>query len=124
MRNPAMHSPSQKHAQKPQLKRLDSGHSSLLPRYADRLAGRMEVILLTNDAGSRRLAEEEGVRAIGAASYVRLLRPDATELLDMVAAGTVVEEDPEEEDGEGEEMKACAGSVCYTESVCADWCQR
>ncbi|KAF5828225.1 hypothetical protein DUNSADRAFT_18006 [Dunaliella salina] len=67
--------------------------------YADRLAGRMEVILLTNDSGSRRLAEEEGVRAIGAASYVRLLRPDATELLDMVAAGTVVEEDPEEEDG-------------------------
>lgn len=59
----------------------------------------MEVLLLTNDAASRRLAGEEGVRAIGAASYVRLLRPDAEELLDMVAAGAVVEEEPEDEEG-------------------------
>jgi len=40
------------------------------------------------------------VRAIGAASYVRVLRPDAVELLDMVAAGTALEEDPEEDEGE------------------------
>ena len=55
--------------------------------------------MLSNDAASRRLAEEEGVRALGAASYVKTLRPEASELLDMVAAGTVVEEDPEEAEG-------------------------
>lgn len=59
----------------------------------------MQVIMLSNDAASRRLAEEEGVHALGAASYVRTLRPEASELLDMVAAGTVVEEDPEEAEG-------------------------
>lgn len=38
---------------------------SLAPRYTDRLKGKMRVILLTNDAASRRKALEEGVEAMG-----------------------------------------------------------
>ncbi|KAL6756016.1 hypothetical protein V8C86DRAFT_129914 [Haematococcus lacustris] len=54
--------------------------------YADRLQGKMRVLMLSNDAASRRKAVEEGVEALGVAAYVSSLRTDVPELLDLVAA--------------------------------------
>jgi exosome complex exonuclease DIS3/RRP44 len=54
--------------------------------YAARLPA-VRVVLLTDDADSRRKAAEMGVEAMSAAEYARLRAADAPELADLVAAG-------------------------------------
>jgi hypothetical protein len=52
--------------------------------YATRLAGKLPVLLLSNDRASRELAVQQGLSAAGSASYART-RVDAPELLDIAA---------------------------------------
>jgi exosome complex exonuclease DIS3/RRP44 len=62
--------------------------------YTARLAGRgapVEVVLLSDDAASRRAAAAEGVRALSCAEYAAARAAEAPELADVVAAARSAE---------------------------------
>lgn len=64
-------------------RRLTVPSHHVLCRYADRLPG-AQVILLTNDLGSRQKAGDMGLKAMHLTTYART-RKDAPELMDLVA---------------------------------------
>jgi exosome complex exonuclease DIS3/RRP44 len=71
--------------------------------YQSQLGDSVEVLLLTNDAENLRLAKEAGIRAERVHEYVRK-RPDASELVDVVARA------PEESEAAGEGTGGGGGS--------------
>lgn len=73
-------------------------------RYASRLAGKVRVVLLTDDADSRRKAGEAGVAALASLAYARGRAGEAPELQDLVSAAAAAEAAARGADGaEGDE---------------------
>lgn len=61
----------------------------------------MRVILLTNDAASRALAESEGVEALHLSAYARERKGQNPQLMDLVARAEMEEDELGEKGGVG-----------------------
>lgn len=70
-------------------------HDAHTPTHPPTHPHPLQVILLTDDADSRRKAADLGVEALGSAAYARLRAGDAPELQDLVAAAAAARGDAE-----------------------------